>query len=146
MKNLIFLLFLSVACTCCRESPDQQKKQLMQADLDFCKMAADKGIRDAFVYYSADEVVMMRDGALPLFGKPALLKNFEKNTRKGVLLTWFPVKAEVSGDLGYTFGNWTMKIPGKDTTYYGNYVTIWKKQPDGSWKYVLDGGNSTPKP
>jgi hypothetical protein len=34
---------------------------------------------------------------------------------------------------------------GKDTVEYGNYVTIWKRFPDGRWKYVLDGGNDTPK-
>ncbi len=35
---------------------------------------------------------------------------------------------------------------GEITTTYGNYVTVWKRQPDGKWKYVLDGGNTTPAP
>jgi ketosteroid isomerase-like protein len=62
------------------------------------------------------------------------------------------VKADISssGDLGYTFGNWQIFVKGgptsKDTTIYGNYISIWKKQADGSWKYELDGGNVTPKP
>jgi hypothetical protein len=29
---------------------------------------------------------------------------------------------------------------------YGNYMSVWKKQDDGSWKFVLDGGNTTPPP
>jgi ketosteroid isomerase-like protein len=33
---------------------------------------------------------------------------------------------------------------GSDTTMYGDYVTVWQKQADGSWKYVADTGNDTP--
>ncbi|MEI7727400.1 MAG: hypothetical protein WCK09_19985, partial [Bacteroidota bacterium] len=66
----------------------------------------------------------------------------------GMILKWVPVKAEISqsNDLGYTFGNWELYLKSKDTTMYGNYVSIWEKQEDGSWKYVLDAGSNTPKP
>jgi len=40
----------------------------------------------------------------------------------------------------------TLTKTGADTVIYGVYVSIWKKQKDGSWKYILDGGNTTPKP
>jgi ketosteroid isomerase-like protein len=53
-------------------------------------------------------------------------------------------EASISGDMGYTFGNW--KFTKKDRVMYGNYSTIWKKQVNGSWKFVCDGGNITPKP
>jgi ketosteroid isomerase-like protein len=38
----------------------------------------------------------------------------------------------------------------KDSTgaakvYHGFYVTIWKKQADGSWKYVFDTGTDGPE-
>jgi ketosteroid isomerase-like protein len=29
----------------------------------------------------------------------------------------------------------------KDTIIYGTYISIWKKQSDGNWKFVLDSGN-----
>jgi ketosteroid isomerase-like protein len=29
----------------------------------------------------------------------------------------------------------------KDTTIFGTYTSIWKKQSDGTWKFVLDTGN-----
>jgi ketosteroid isomerase-like protein len=61
-------------------------------------------------------------------------------------ISWEPYKAEASssGDLGYTLGNWKLVTP--DTTYYGNYYTAWKKGKDGTWKWVVDGGNNTPAP
>jgi ketosteroid isomerase-like protein len=30
---------------------------------------------------------------------------------------------------------------GQPTTETGKYVTVWKKQKDGSWKVALDMGN-----
>jgi ketosteroid isomerase-like protein len=35
---------------------------------------------------------------------------------------------------------------GKLVTDYGKYATLWKKQKDGSWKVVMDMGNSSPAP
>jgi ketosteroid isomerase-like protein len=63
-------------------------------------------------------------------------------------LTWEPVKVEVSisGDLGYTFGNWELYDYQRGKIRYGNYITIWRKQKDGTWRWVLDGGNTTPRP
>ena len=50
-----------------------------------------------------------------------------------------------SADLGYTFGNWILtKIDGNKR--HGVYYTFWKKQKNGEWKFVFDGGNSTPEP
>ena len=33
---------------------------------------------------------------------------------------------------------------GKQEKTYGHYISIWKKQPDGSWKFVFDTGNENP--
>ena len=30
---------------------------------------------------------------------------------------------------------------GEEVTREGTYVTIWKKDADGNWKFVLDTGN-----
>ena len=35
---------------------------------------------------------------------------------------------------------------GKPVVSYGKYTTIWKKQKDGSWKGVMDMGNSSRSP
>jgi ketosteroid isomerase-like protein len=64
-------------------------------------------------------------------------------------LTWQPMKsdASASGDLGYTFGRYETAgkdKDGREVKGYGVYVTIWKRQLDGSWRFVLDGGNATP--
>ena len=56
-------------------------------------------------------------------------------------LTWKPDGGEIatSGDLGFTYGIYKLEM--KDTVLKGTYVSIWKKQTDGKWKFVLDSGN-----
>jgi ketosteroid isomerase-like protein len=67
----------------------------------------------------------------------------DKNNR----LTWTPVHIDVSksGDLAYSYGTFEFRSLGKDgkpSVEHGKYTTIWKRQPDGTWKVVLDMGNS----
>ena len=50
-----------------------------------------------------------------------------------------------SGDLGYTVGRFesTRKNDkGETIVTRGTYITIWEKQPDGSWKVVGDTGSA----
>ena len=60
----------------------------------------------------------------------------------GAVLEWWPVAAEIapSGDLGCTVGE--ARIP--SLNHYSKYLTIWRRQPDGTWKFVADGGNVRP--
>jgi len=30
--------------------------------------------------------------------------------------------------------------------FYSKYLTVWARQPDGEWKFILDGGNASPAP
>ena len=66
----------------------------------------------------------------------------------GFGLTWQPTKAEVasSGDMGYTIGTYELKFDGPDGTPVvdnGKYMTVWKKQADGSWKVAVDMFNTS---
>jgi ketosteroid isomerase-like protein len=145
MKKLLFLILILASCTSHKEDAELTKKMLLKTDQDFSMMSQEKGMKEAFLFYAADEVIKMREGAVPLFGIKELTKDME-NLPDGMLkLQWVPIKSDVSGDLGYTFGKYEFRMVGKDTVEYGTYVTIWKKQENGTWKYVLDAGNSTPR-
>lgn len=61
----------------------------------------------------------------------------QPNTR----LTWYPSLVDVaqSGDLAYTTGPWT-SLQNDKPQATGEYVTVWRKQPDGKWKFEVDMG------
>lgn len=65
-------------------------------------------------------------------------------------IRWQPLDAAISssGDLGYTIGAYEIVRSGENAGVVttGKYVTIWKKQADGSWKVIFDSGvPDTPK-
>lgn len=130
-------------------APAQEKQQsalgsLVEAEREFCKAAVANGIREAFIANLADDATLFRPH--PVAGKKWMT---EQPARPG-LLTWEPVFADVSraGDLGYTTGPWEFRKNGPDDkeVAHGNYITIWKKQPGGAWKAVIDFGISNPPP
>lgn len=109
-----------------------------------CVMAMNDGFSKALLQYADADFVKLNNGVEPLIGREKYAKFVESNgTTK--LISWRPYKVEVaaSGELGYTWGYWEYD---GDSVQYGNYFTVWKKQADGNWKMLLDGGNDTPKP
>ena len=145
-KKLFFLLLIFTGCMHPGADTKLLEQELLKTDQDFSQMSVEKGRKAAFLTYAADSVILLRQGQLPLFGKAELTKQLETTKDDAFQLRWVPVLAEASGNLGYTFGKWELRFTGKDTVEYGTYVTVWKKFPGGKWKYVLDGGNDTPKP
>lgn len=65
---------------------------------------------------------------------------------KNFALTFQSDKVEVSGDLGYSQGAYSMTMSdpktGNPATDKGKYLTVWKKQADGNWKAIEDMNNS----
>jgi ketosteroid isomerase-like protein len=126
----------------------QAKKEVIQADIDFSNMSVKNGNSKAFLHFASPEAILLRERNYPVIGMSNLMKHMSEPDKPGFILEWEPYRADVaqSGDLGYTFGLWTYSSDsGKKILVRGTYVTIWKKQADGKWKFVLDGGTSNPK-
>ena len=120
---------------------------LIKLEADFAKAVAEHG-HAAFVTYFAEDGVELEDG-----GGITIRAEIEKKPAwpDGTSLTWTPVHAEMaaSGDLGFTYGNYVFNSKnkeGKIVASYGKYMSVWRKQKDGSWKVVADMGNSSPEP
>ena len=96
-----------------------------------------------------EEALMLPADSQPVFGREEIYKIMSGGSNP--VLTWEPVKAEVSksGDLGYTWGRYKSLREGSDGTImteYGKYLNVWRKQSDGTWKVLVDMGNSNPMP
>jgi len=151
MKKLLFVLLVSIILISCSSTEDNMKearKEILSTDRAFSAMSEEKGANAAFFHYAANNMIKLQDGQFPVIGKESLRESFQSAPDSGFRLTWVPIKAEVSrsGDLGYTFGDWELYDFSNQEIRYGNYVSIWRKEKDGSWRWILDAGNSTPRP
>jgi uncharacterized protein (TIGR02246 family) len=61
---------------------------------------------------------------------------------KGVKSTVTTVDVWLDGDTAYETGKYSYNYEekGKPVTEEGRYVTVWKRQSDGSWKIIMDMG------
>lgn len=129
----------------------QLEQYLMDLDREFDLATADNGIEGWVSYFAPDgkmfpagmNVVQGRDEIRAVMGPALDDPNYS--------LRWQPVFAEVSssGDLGYTHGTYVasgVDADGNPVQSYGKYVSIWRKQPDGTWKIVVDLGTPSPAP
>ena len=148
MRLIILLsaLFLVVSCKDKMNkdeavNPFEERIKLLEADKAFSKLCEESGMRNAFIEYIDSNGVLLRPGHLPIQGANAIDFLIQQNDT-GFSFKWQPHNAVVSraGDMGYTFGVYAIEPTG-DSITYGTYVTIWKRQEDGSWKFVLDSGN-----
>jgi ketosteroid isomerase-like protein len=145
IKIAVFLLVLCVVGSAHGQSALQEMVTTEQA---FSKMAEEKNTRDAFMAFIADDGLLFQPGAVN--GKKWMLEHPVPASDKKPLLAWQPAFAGMaaSGDMGFTTGPWEFKGDIKDEkpSGYGHFMTVWKKQPDGSWKFVVDLGISHPQP
>jgi ketosteroid isomerase-like protein len=129
---------------------DVSSAAIIKADTDFSNLSQKTNVPEAFAAYIADNGTLLGVITEPVSGEQAVGAQFPPSPRKGVL-AWKPVKADMSstGDIGYTIGRAEFKgedREGKPVTGYTKYLTIWIRQADGSWRYIIDGGNSVPPP
>jgi ketosteroid isomerase-like protein len=121
---------------------EKVKEEIIKVERDFSKMATEKGVKEAFLYFAAGDAVILRNNRL-FRGKAEIGDYFDSAGLRNIILKWEPDFVEVSssGDLAYTYGKYTFSATdaaGKKIGSEGIFHTVWKKQIDGNWKYVWD--------
>ena len=125
---------------------------LLRTDQAWATLAAANGPVDSIVaYWSADARVIL-PGQPIVVGTDALRQMVAgMQAIPGFRISWTPDSAVVSpgGDLGYTYG--TNRITAPDSagilrTTNGRYITVWRKETDGSWRCTFDVSNEGPRP
>src|ERR1700758_1555675 len=129
--------------------PTVNNGKILLFDLEarFAKDVLERG-GAAFADWFAEDGVALGNGEAPLIGHVAIAKSANWSP-KAYQLTWTPTDAVMgpSGDMGYTWGHFeghSKDANGNPVTTTGRYMTIWRKQPDGAWKVVLDAGSNEP--
>jgi ketosteroid isomerase-like protein len=142
-----WLLFVAAAVCSTALWAQSGEDTLLQADRDFNKATQEKRL-EGWMSFMADDVVLLR-GKIVL-GKDAARADLKEQWDDlRMTLTWEPKRAQMfkSGKFGYTSGRWVYNAvteKNEKITRQGDYLTVWQKQADGSWKVVYDGGTPDP--
>lgn len=131
-------------------TPADVLKEAFAADSAFSEQSLRDGMGKAFVDWAAPDAVIP-GGPSGFFGHDAIQQGYGPIPREEVELRWEPKlgAAAASGDLAFTVGRAvsTSKGPdGKAQTNHVKYLSVWRRQPDGQWRYVADSGNGNPGP
>jgi uncharacterized protein (TIGR02246 family) len=100
----------------------------------------DSAIVDALF---ADDVVVMMPNEPAKRGRDAARKGFASTFQPGIVKD-FSLKTDdvaVGGDLAVETGAYEMTLQprgAKEIKDNGKYITVWKRQADGSWKIIRD--------
>jgi ketosteroid isomerase-like protein len=120
------------------------KRAIRNADLELARAVADRSAESFRALVDEDAMFFGKDLSR---GREAVMRSWlPLFTDRSLFLKWRPLQIEVasSGDLGYSIGEYeriAKDHSGNPTTATGNYVSIWRKHPDGKWRIVLDIGS-----
>ncbi|HEX7847466.1 MAG TPA: DUF4440 domain-containing protein [Chitinophagaceae bacterium] len=142
------LVLISIVFAACKSNIVTKNNdaitEITRAEKAFNDMAAEKGIAEAFWFF-ADSTAVIKRGRNDsiIHGKDGIRNFYSADFYKAASVTWSPdfVSASPDGNMGYTYGKflWQSKdSAGNVTEARGIFHTVWKKQADGSWKYVWD--------
>ena len=122
----------------------QAEAQLREAETKWNHAYAKRDAGALAGMYADDAALANPDSDL-VSGKAAIAeatKGFASDPNLSVEFRSDRVQVARSGDLAYTRGRYTMTMTDPKTkgpfTSKGNYLTVWQKQADGSWKAVED--------
>jgi len=147
MKNLL-VCSLAIVCFGCSKKADVVNPEITKTDVfkteeDFKNLSQSKGIAEAFYAFADENAVIKRENDTLIKGKENIKTYYNNPKFKNASVTWKPdfVEVSIDGTLAYTYGKfvWTSKDSlGNQKEFKGRFHTVWKKQKDGSWKYVWD--------
>ena len=127
---------------------DELNRSLMEADRAFNRATQERGVEGWVSSFDADGALIL-EGLGEITGLEAIGEVMGGVfSSPDVSLTWEPTRAHSSDDgtLGVTVGEFMSTSVGSDgdsAVAHGLYVSIWRKQSDGTWKVIMDLGNPT---
>ena len=123
--------------------------EMTEADRQFARFSADSGgPAGAFSRWIAADGMMLGDRAVPVRGPDQTRQAFAGFPATGQF-AWAPIdaltKASADGSLGFTIGEARRAATPSQVTY-SKYLTIWRREPQGHYRWIFDTGSFRPKP
>jgi ketosteroid isomerase-like protein len=113
------------------------RKQVFAAESSFAASMAQRDF-DAFASHVSPEAIFFGDTAV-MRGKETVLNGWRRLFQKpGAPFSWKPDVIEVLQSGNLAISNGPVFDPGGKKV--GNFSSIWRREPDGSWKIIFDKG------
>lgn len=136
MKIPLLALAGSLAACATLPVPSDAARELAAAEAAFAAHSVREDMRAAFLAHFAPDGVMVGEG----WSTPAALLG--PRPAPPIVLEWRPAYVEVagSGDLGLSTGPWKRTPRAGGEPAWGQFVSIWKREPGGAWRVAVDLG------
>jgi hypothetical protein len=139
MKYLLLALALA-ACASAPVGEDEASHAaspapVIAAERAFAARAGEVGWVPAFREYTAPDGEIAQPNGYA--NAPAELAEAPDDGNRN--LFWWPAYAGISRDAGFGFTTGPVSFD-EARTPRGHYFTVWRRQADGSWKWIYDGG------
>jgi ketosteroid isomerase-like protein len=111
------------------------REEMMKLEGEFSKSTRES-TPSGYAKYTARIVRLHRPGAFPILGREAVTKFVETSTL--AVDEWEGIDGGVarSGELGYTYGRYGIRVSG--TSEKGYFTHVWKRDGKGEWKLVAE--------
>lgn len=148
MKTALLPALVVVVLTGCSSAPPADNraaalKQVKAADDGVIAAFAKRDAAQMAAAYAADAALMINNSKLMKGDEvQAALKALATDPNFSMSLDTQKVEAAKSGELGYTRGAYVLTVTDPTTKKVvkevGKFLTVYAKQPNGSWKIVDD--------
>ena len=148
---LVFLLVL-VGCSQRGFDPAAEQTKLLRRDAEWADLAAAGKDIEKIVSYWSDDAVLIFPGQPVLEGKAAIRAYVAASLNTpGFKIHWVSRKPVFSSDgkFAYMRGTDEFTVPGANgtpMTLHLRGISLWRFDPDGQWRCVVDISNEEPPP
>ena len=155
ISRLILVLGTMISVVSCATpafDPASESQKLLRRDAEWADLASAGKDVERIVSYWSDDAIVIPQGQPIVEGKAAIRAFVTSSLQiPGFKIHWVSEGPIFSpdGKLAYMRGRNAMTVPGANgalVTLVGRGITIWRLEPDGQWRCVVDIWNDPPQP
>jgi ketosteroid isomerase-like protein len=154
LRHCLFIACISILVGCAPQHFDAKTEgdRLFQRDAEWAEIAAAGRDVEKTVSYWSEDAILIPEGQSIVQGRVNIRKYVSESFRTpGFHIHWKSARPTFSpdGELAYMLSDTTITAPGPSGTvqsFPSRAVTVWRRDPDGQWRCVVDTWNDAPGP
>lgn len=146
MKKSLVLLLLALGCASSNPSPKMDAETYIRNAGPRFASAFNAGNAATIAGFYTDDAILMEANQPLAKGSAVIREVFNQFIANKPVLNFAADRIVQSGDMAYEYGHYTLQMmspAGGSTADQGNYVAVWRRQPNGEWKMAVDSIAST---